>query len=228
MKGLARAISFLRILAGIAIVLLPMAAHGQSRRFDFSTHFTLLDVGERTSGFGTTLTYNATPRFAFESTLNFFPGDAHTNLGTSLNPVIGDWKVGNVLQGQFGAKANVFRARKAQFFVKVKPGFVSFSNMRYVAPLGIGGPADGDLTAPAGRQTSFALDIGGGAEFYPSPRTLFRFDIGDTYFRYNSFSATLMGATAGLGTGALLVFPGSSVHSLQISTGVGLRFGKVR
>jgi hypothetical protein len=182
MKRLVRRLWLLPILAGLLLVLVGVPAHAQSRRFELGSHFTFLNVGERAPGFGGTVTWNLTRRFSLESTLNFFPGDSSTNLGSSIRPVLGAWRTGNILQGQFGIKAVVLRHRKARLFVKAKPGFVSFSNLRYSGSAGLG-----DFVAPVGRQTSFALDVGGGVELHPSQRTFLRFDIGDTYFRYNSF-----------------------------------------
>jgi hypothetical protein len=217
MRALPRIASALPIAAALILLVIGIPAAAQSRRFEASTHFTFLDVGERTPGFGGTLTYNVTNRVGLESTLSFFPGDPPSNLGSSIRPVLGGWNTGNILQGQFGPKVVVVRKRNAQFF----------SDLRYRASAGIGGSGiTGDISAIAGRQTSFALDVGGGAEFLPTQRTFLRFDIGDTYFRYNAFTTTLNGpGFAGVGILPVVGFRGSSVHTLQISTGVGLRFG---
>ncbi len=140
--------------------------------------------------------------------------------------MLGGWNLGNILQGQFGAKASVLRFKKVQVFIKAKPGFVSFSDVRYSASSGIGASGSGSVIAPVGRQTSFSLDVGGGMEFSPSRSTFFRFDVGDTYFRYNSFTTTLNGpGLVGVGILPVVGFRGSSVHTLQISAGIGLRFG---
>ncbi len=224
MKPLQPSFSALLLVAGLVCLATTIPAQAQSRQFEFSSHFTFLDVGERTPGFGGTLTYNLARRFALESTLNFFPGDARTNLGQSLRPVIGSYKVGAALQGQLGAKAAVVRTQRAQIFLKAKPGFISFSNLRYVGSVGPNGFGNGDFSALAGRQTGFAFDVGGGAEFNPNQRTFLRFDIGDTYFRYSPFTTTLN--LSGAPGFALIRFPGTYVHSFQISTGFGLRFGK--
>jgi len=220
-----RSIHLLRILVAFALVIGALAAQAQSRRFEIASHFTFLDVGERSPGFGCTFDYNLTRRFGLESTLNFFPGDPRSNLGSPLRPVLGGWNLGNILQGQFGAKAVFLHSRKADFFVKAKPGFVSFSDVRYLASTGIGGSGSGALVLPAGRQTSFAFDVGGGVEVYPSQSTFLRLDIGDTYFRYNPFTTTTSGLS-GASILPVLGFRGSSVHTLQLSIGVGLRFSR--
>jgi hypothetical protein len=222
MKSTLRALPVLPILAALAFLVFCVPAHAQSRRFEIANHFTFLNVGERAPGFGGTFSYNVTRRFGLESTLNFFPGDPRSNLGSRIRPVLGGWNLGNILQGQFGAKGVVLRSRKAEFFLKAKPGFVSFSDERYSGTAGLG-----PFLATGGRQTSFALDIGGGVELYPTRSTFLRLDLGDTYFRYNSFTTVMR--ISGLG-GAFIMpnagFRGSSVHTLQLSTGVGLRFGR--
>ncbi len=72
MKSVDAAASLWPILAALALTVISIGAHAQSRRFELTSHFALLDVGERAPGFGGTLTYNVTRRFALESTLNFF------------------------------------------------------------------------------------------------------------------------------------------------------------
>jgi hypothetical protein len=227
MKVLARIIPALGILAALVLVVIAVPAPAQSRRFELASHFTFLDVGERAPGLGATLTYNLNRRFGLESTLNFFPGDPLSNLGSRTRPVLGGWNTGNILQGQFGARVIVLRSKNTQFFIKAKPGFVSFSDVRYHATSGIGGLGSGDVAALAGRQTSFALDVGGGAEFHPNQRIFVRFDIGDTYFRYNAFTTTLNGpAFAGFSILPVVGFRGAEAHTLQLSTGIGMRLGR--
>ncbi|MGI9101513.1 MAG: hypothetical protein ACR2IF_03625 [Terriglobales bacterium] len=221
----------LPFILGYAVLILlasaPVSAHAQSR-FEFATQFTSLNVGDRTPGFGATLSYGLSRRISIESTLNLFPGNPATNFGLPFGPVLGGWSTGKILQGQFGLTGIVIHRKRAHVFLKAKPGFVSLGNLNYFANTGINGFGNGNVTAVAGRQTSFSFDVGGGAVFSPSPRTFFRFDIGDTYFRYNPFSTTFNIAGVPPALGPVAGFQGTSVHSLQFSMGVGIRFGKTR
>ena len=193
--------------------------------FELSGHFTTLNVGEYAPGFGGTLAYNLHPRFAVESTLNFFPSNPHTNLGRSIVP-LGDLNTGNILQGQFGAKANLLRLKRVTLFAKAKPGFVTFSKLSYHFDAGIGA-FDSGVWWDAGRQTGFALDVGVGAEIAPVKDSFIRFDAGDTYFQYPSFTTTF-NAVPGAGIQPVFHMPAASVHTFQFSVGVGCRFGRTK
>jgi hypothetical protein len=82
-------------------------------------------------------------------------------------------------------------------FGKARPGFIHFSRV-----LGFGcfnGPC------PQPRKTVFAFDVGGVFEYYPSRRTVLRFDVGDTIIRHDH-----------------PFLPTS--HTLQMSFGAAFRF----
>jgi hypothetical protein len=57
------------------------------------------------------------------------------------------------------------------------------------------------------------LDLGGVVELYPSRRVIIRFDVGDTVRRIGNQNLPLFSSRET-----------STRHSLQFSTGVGLRF----
>jgi hypothetical protein len=59
----------------------------------------------------------------------------------------------------------------------------------------------------------FALDLGGVLEFYPSRRTVIRFDVGDALIRFDRARLTPVPA-----------FRAEVTHNLQLNVGVGLRF----
>ena len=214
------------LLIVLSVVVPVVGASAQSQKFEFATHFTSFDAGrEYSPGFGGTFAYNVTRRVGLESTLNFFPGDPRSNFGNHQPLLLGgSFTGGNVLQGFFGAKVGILQFKKAEFFVRLKPGFTSFSDIAYRVVTGIGGATGPDVTL-GGRQTWFALDFGGGAKFYPTKTVFLRFDIGDTYIRYGSFPTTIYPAGAPPGTQSAGNYQGSPAHSLQVSTGVGFRFG---
>lgn len=86
---------------------------------------------------------------------------------------------GNAVAGIFGPKFGV-RGRRWGSFLKVRPGFVSYSN----AILG-GGTVGTPL--PTGRFTNPAIDAGAVFEYYPAPHWTLRFDAGNTvvFFQNN-------------------------------------------
>ena len=75
--------------------------------------------------------------------------------------------------------------------------------------------------------SSFALDVGGVVEFYPTQRTLVRVDVGDTMIRRGDRNVS-----GDFNSGGALSFlflavtrvPAETTHSLQASVGVGFRF----
>ncbi len=115
----------------LAVLFTVVSAAAQSRGFELATRFTSLDTGpEHAPGLGATFTYNVSRRIGLESTLNFFPGDPRACFGNSgPQPIIGAWRGGNILQGQFGVKAVVLRLKKVELFARVAPGFASFSDV---------------------------------------------------------------------------------------------------
>jgi hypothetical protein len=59
-------------------------------------------------------------------------------------------------------------------------------------------------------RTEFALDLGGGIEFYPSRRTVARVELGDTIIRHRSFAPPCPS--------------GCTSHNLSSRLGIGVRF----
>lgn len=190
----------------------------ETPKFEVGAQFSLLSldndpspadssfIGRRTEpGFGGRFAYNLKNYLAVESELNFFP----RSYKGFVTPLGG----GRVTQGLFGVKAGIRRERFG-VFGKARPGFVSFSrvvrNVRF--PNG-GGPDPRDpFGFDLGRITHFAVDVGGLAEFYPSRRTILRFDVGDTIIRYGSRPRELSFG------------PAFTKHNAQFSAGFGFRF----
>lgn len=164
------------------------------------------------AGFGGRFTFNLTKHLALEAEGNFFPHEDSSDFSNG----------GRLLQGQFGVKAGK-RYRKFGIFGKARPGLVSSS--RVYAQVGTitvdinGQPVTGPLIGLR-RKTSFSMDLGGVVEFYPSRKILTRIDVGDTIIHDKSSSFIL----SGLG-----VVPVSRTsHNLQLSAGIGFRFGSVQ
>lgn len=168
-------------------------------------------------GLGARFTYNLTKNIAVEAEGNFFPeknSDSVVTGGTSL-------PTGKMLQAQFGVKAGK-RFEKFGIFGKARPGFVRFADAskltgtRTVTFLGQQFTVGEFTRAP---ETDFSTDIGGVVEFYPSRRTLLRFDIGDTIIRYRKYNVS-----SSILSVPYLTRPAETRHNLQFSTGIGFRF----
>jgi hypothetical protein len=162
-------------------------------------------------GFGARIGYNVTRYLTLEAEGNFFPRDR-------------DVEGGRKVQGLFGAKAGK-RFTNAGIFAKARPGFVRLSRGDY--RFGTGGcvavfPPPLACYQPVAK-TSFAIDLGGVAEFYPSSHTILRFDVGDTIVRLDRRNAAALSTT---GLTGLVVLPvaAETRHQLQVSVGAGFRF----
>ncbi|MEP6819146.1 MAG: outer membrane beta-barrel protein [bacterium] len=168
--------------------------------------------GNSEAGFGGRFTFNFNKHIAIEAEGNFFPHENFNDFTRS----------GRLLQGQFGLKAGK-RFGKFGVFAKARPGFVSFSKaLAQVGTTTIFDPNGQPITFPVfgnKRRTHFSMDLGGVLEFYPSRKVLTRIDIGDTIIHYGSdsfFSFTLAPPTS------------RATHNLQISAGIGFRFGSLQ
>ena len=135
---------------------------------------------------------------------DYYPGD----IGLPFSMPAG----GRTFQIQAGPKLGK-RFEKFGFFVKARPGIITFSNTFIFDP---SEPPFFILQFHNGRATHFSLDAGGVLEFYVSRRLFARFDCGDTMIRYGprllGFFPTPMKS------------PTTVTHNLQLSAGVGFRF----
>jgi hypothetical protein len=71
-----------------------------------------------------------------------------------------------------------------------------------------------------GTETHFTTDLGGVLEFYPSKKTVVRFDAGDTIIRFGPHYEPDPNIYQ-----KMLKLPARLKHTLQITAGVGFRFG---
>ncbi|HMG73103.1 MAG TPA: hypothetical protein VK582_06335 [Pyrinomonadaceae bacterium] len=160
--------------------------------------------------FGGRITYNLTRRIAVESELNFFPNK-------NIFQFLGE---GRAVQGQFGIKTGK-RFKQFGVFGKARPGFLSVGKVFFHEP-GAKLPTPYGFSIPnarIGRQTYFTTDVGAVLEFYPSDRTLVRFDAGDTIVRYGKSFEEI-----GFNPSQLAAMPAKIKHNFQFTAGVGFRF----
>ncbi len=152
-------------------------------------------------GIGGRLTYNFNRWLAFDSVVNYF----------YKNPnAIDAQRGGKILQGAFGPKAGI-HMRRFGVFATVRPGFLSYGGVHdsFFPPF------------PTTRLTHFAVDFGGVLEYYPSRRTMLRFDLGHAAVFYGSARVI---APAGPPFYGGFLNPGFRDNGMQFTTGFGWRF----
>src|SRR5256885_4188999 len=159
-------------------------------------------------GFGGRFTYNLTKRIAIDSELNFFPNQ-------NIFQFSGE---GRALQGQFGVKLGK-RLRKIGIFAKARPGFLSIGDVFFYQP-GASLDTGFGFTIPnarIARRTHLTADLGAVLEFYPTRRTIVRFDAGDTMVWYGKIFEPINFDSAQLTT-----VPEILKHNFQFTVGVGV------
>lgn len=184
---------------------LPSRAQDSYTRFELGAQCSTIRETTSTlqgvsySGFGGRIDWNLTRRLALESQLDFFPEN-----GVPLLLVQG----GQTLQAVFGIRAKVVQTRHLSVYGLVRPGLLHFSG---VTVLG-GGISVSYVQQPA---TYFVLNLGGGIEYYPSPRWVLRADIEGDPYRVPAFFAP----------GGSAVLPGKINDTTRLSFGVAYRPG---
>ena len=161
-----------------------------------------------TAGLGARFGYNVNKYFALEGEFNVMPK-------RNLNEV----RQNRRTQIFAGARAGK-RWERAGLFAKARPGAMFFDEY------GIRGPC----TATLGSQDCFdderaffAVDVGGVAEFYPTERTIFRIDAGDTIIRFRD-SGPVTFPPVGTFAGSSLFTRRETTHNFQLTFGLGFRF----
>ena len=211
-----------RILIAL-IFLLPLRALAQTQelpKFEVAGEFTTLEregFGQRRTepGIGGRFTYNLNEMFSLEAAGYFFPKRCFQcrNGGT-------------ITEGLAGVKVGK-RFEKWGIFAKARPGAISFSqgtfDIRQTIP-----PPEGTfpLFFELKRLTTFAMDVGGVVEFYPSKRIVTRFDVGDTitHFRRRNAETVVFDPATGIPTVLPITIPARTSHNFQFMTSVGFRF----
>lgn len=194
----------------------PAIAQSTESKIELGPQFTSLTLfdefgGDVTEpGFGGRITYNVNRKIAFEAEGNFFP---NKNIFSGLGE-------GRAVQVQFGVKVGK-RFSKFGVFGKARPGFLSVGEV-FINEPGATLNFFGSIlpNARIGRRTHFTTDVGGVLEFYPTHRTVVRFDAGDTIVRYGSHFEY-----DPINFPELVRRPGKVRHNLQISAGVAFRLG---
>lgn len=184
----------------------------------FAQEFTRTEIGAETSillqnrifsltdvGIGGRFAYNFTPSVALESEVDgYFTNTASRSLQDG----------GRAIVGLFGPKAGIRRDRFGVFF-KARAGVMSFSNVLTSVAV------SGNLEATA-RKTHAALDLGVAIEFYPSARTILRFDAGRMLVRYGDSTDVIFS------NGIAIRSVGRIVPPWHLEVGTSYRLGSRR
>lgn len=167
-------------------------------------------------GVGGTIGYNFTRNITAEAEINFFPRN--------------NVESGRMTEGLFGVKAGK-RFRKVGVFGKARPGFLYATRgdlrpRRDIACISIFPTPVGCFETAS--KTSFAFDLGGVIELYPTRRTIIRFDAGDTIIRFGERNVVaIVSPPPGIFAPSRIgVVPAASntTHNFQFNAGVGFRF----
>ena len=164
----------------------PAFAQDSYTRFEFGTQFSTVRLtnfdlgGTNYSGFGGRFDWNLNRRLAFESQIDFFP--EHTAPLLSIQG-------GQTLQAVFGVRAKVIQTRRVSVFGLIRPGLFHFTDVLYFNP----NSATGFSERP---ETHFALNLGGGLEYYLNPRWALRVDIEGNPYRVPNTKVMLPGGSA--------------------------------
>ena len=208
------------VLAVICLSFFSLHAHAQSQevpKFEVAAEFTTLERASyerRTEpGLGGRFTFNLNRAVSLETAGYFFPKQCFDcdNNGR-VTEVLGGVKVGK-------------RFENWGIFAKARPGVISFSKGDFnivQVPVSPAFP----LTFEVNRVNSFATDIGGIVEFYPSRRIVTRFDAGDTMIHFTRRTKNGVEFDQTTATFHLIPFtvPARTTHNFQFMASVGFRF----
>src|SRR5215470_1356797 len=157
-------------------------------------------------GLGGRFAYNLNRRLAFEAEVAGLPQGVPPTLLT---------QGGGVFSAVFGARAKVLQSARFSVFGLLRPGLLHFG--------GVGDQKTGALEFHP--HTFFTLNLGGGVEYYPTPRWILRFDLtGNPYRIPNSSEQVIVlpgdrPVTVGV--------PGEINDQFRLTFGVGYRLGRL-
>ena len=215
-----------RALIPVAIVCLLLAqsnalSQSQSQplpRYEAAVEFSSLGrdgIGgtRNEAGVGARFTVNLNEMFALEAAGYIFPRRCFECLEAGrMTQAVGGVKVGK-------------RFDTWGVFAKARPGVVSFSEAQIVSFVTVVPPALFPFGLERERVTSFATDVGGVVEFYPSRRIVTRFDVGDTIIHFTKRTGDVVIFDGTGGTQVIPVTrPARTEHEFQFNASVGFRF----
>ena len=208
------------VVAVIVLVQLQVLAQSQELpKFEVAGEFTTLEregVFQRQTapGIGVRFTFNLNKVVSLEAAGYYFPKEC-----------LQCRNAGTITEGLAGVKAGK-RFEKWGVFAKARPGAISFSEGTFDSiPPPVGLPFI-PVQFEFRQLTTFATDVGGVVEFYPSKRIVTRFDFGDTiiHFRRRNLNTVLLNTETNTLTPVTIPIPPRTSHNFQFMTSVGFRF----
>jgi hypothetical protein len=187
----------------------PALAQEEYTRFELGAQYSTIREtnssfqGSNFSGFGGRFDWNLTRRLAIESQVDFFPEH-----GIPLPLVQG----GQTLQAVFGIRAKVIQTRNFAVFGILRPGLLHYNGVEELS----GQLSPSYVIRPA---TYFVLNLGGGIEYYPSPRWILRAELAGDPYKVSAQPVSSSGQMAGQ--------PGKIDDTTRLSFGVAYRLGKL-
>jgi hypothetical protein len=171
------------------------------RRFAAGVHYSLftsergLDTVRDESGIGGWFTWNFSKHFSLDSSATYFPRLIH---------IADIQQGGRTFQAVAGLRSGIRRERFG-VFGKLRPGIQGYT-----------ATVNNSITFVDSPFIDFALDAGGIIEVYTSPRTMLRFDAGDTSIYYPSRDVVTQNG--------LFHAPSFTNNTIQLTAGFGWRF----
>ena len=214
-------IAFILVLSSHAVRAQPNSSV-KEHKFEVASEFTTMTfgAGDTIVGLGGRLTYNVKSYFALEAATYVFPGDCQ----------FCDRHSGRSVEGLFGVKMGK-RFAKWGIFGKARPGVISSSRGQFDLVVGLPATSPPAFFPPTfvfvpKRRTSFAADIGGVVEYYPTKRIITRLDFGETIIHYASQTTNFPAFHPATGGFVLRPSTGPAQNrgALQFTAGVGFRF----
>jgi len=173
------------LLLGLLMATTSGRAQDLYTRFEYGGQFSTVQLtnsshqGVTTPGFGGRFDWNFNRRMALESQVDFFPENRQPLLFV---------QGGQTVQAVFGLRAKVLQTRKWSVFGLVRPGFFHFTDALFLSPT----TSTGSVQQAA---NYFVLNLGGGIEYYPTPRWVIRADLeGNPYYIPNQ-TVTVSGSS---------------------------------
>jgi hypothetical protein len=162
-----------------------------------------------TAGFGGRFGYNAYKHVAFEAEVSVLPA-------RNINEVFQSRRTQIFAGLRAGRRWNGFG-----LFAKARPGAMIFDEYGARGPCTVTPPGAQDCFDD--RRAFFAADVGGVVELYPTDRTIFRIDAGDTIVAFRD-AGPITFPPLGSSPGAALFTRRETTHNFQLSFGFGFRF----
>jgi hypothetical protein len=202
------------------LTLLAPTAHGQAEfsRTEISGQFSTIRFFNGKGlgyflGFGGRYDFNLNRRLALEAQVDFFPEDT---------TAIFQYRGGKTVNVVTGVRAKAYQSRNFAVYGLIRPGLLVFSSVPQFST----GPPGASPGVKRGAAAEFVLNLGGGVEYYPTPRLITRFEISGNPTRIaNSEQVVKVCPPC---QQKILPLPGSIVDTWRMSFGVGYRLGHLQ